>query len=106
MSECGHDGCVGFDPATIDLCKWPGCTRRWTTEIEAEDGWSAFLCDEHFDPAALDAPDPVHGRVVAVRGTWGLDDAMAAVSVAASPRGAARKARRKAQRQSRRRNRR
>lgn len=103
MSECGHDRCAGFDPATADLCKFPGCTRRWTVEVEAEDGWSAFLCDEHFDQVDVDVPDPVHGRIVSASGTWGLERVAAAVS---SRPGSGRKARRKAQRQSRRRNRR
>lgn len=78
MSECSEPGCSGCDPAVIDQCRYPGCDRRWTTDIEMEDGWCAFLCDEHAD--GFTESDPVHGRVVACNMWEGMEDAQIAMA--------------------------
>jgi hypothetical protein len=80
MSECHEPGCSGYDPAVTDQCRYPGCGRRWTTDIEMEDGWCAFLCDEHAD--GFPDSDPVHGRVIAFNVRESTQDARAAMATA------------------------
>ena len=80
MSECGEPGCSGYHPDETDRCRFPGCGSRWTTEIEMEDGWCAFLCDEHAD--GFPDSDPVHGQVVAVNAWDGMDEAWSAMAAA------------------------
>ncbi|MBL8159113.1 hypothetical protein JNJ66_01520 [Candidatus Saccharibacteria bacterium] len=47
-----------------NLCRFPACNRPWTIEAEAEDGFCAFVCDEHFQ--ILPENDPIHGQAVRV----------------------------------------
>ena len=109
MGMCSDPACWGHehDMATAELCRHPGCGQRWTVDIEWADGWSAFMCDEHWELYAGD-DDPVHGRVVSVSGSWSdLPDEIVHASVAAQADGrpVSRQVRRQRQREARKRSR-
>ena len=77
MGEDHDPGCAGYEPDETDLCRYPGCGQRWTTEFEMEDGWCAFLCDDHAD--GFSDSDPVHGQVVSVNVWGGMEEAWDAI---------------------------
>jgi hypothetical protein len=78
--EAGEPGCPGVDDETSHLCAIARCGRSWTCEMTAEDGWSIFVCDAHYEAYDVDAPDPVHGRIVSVTGVWDMPEVQAVVS--------------------------
>ena len=83
-----------------ETCRQPGCSRRWTMDIERRDGMATFMCDPHGWQVIEATPE---ADLLRVTGYEGLVPA-GAPSVGGGHRDR-RKARRQAERQARRRSR-